>query len=94
MPTAGESSVVNLTFLEELLLLCLDDETGLLRPAFAPWLDTAGAGALLMDLALKNRIDTDPKRLVVVDRTATGEPLLDEALAIVAELPSGQPIDI
>ena len=77
MHHAGESPAVNLTFLEELLLLCLDDETGLLRPAFAPWLDTAGAGALLMDLALKDRVDTDPKRLDVVDKTPTGEPLLD-----------------
>ena len=93
MHTAGESPAVNLTFLEELLLLCLDDETGLLRPAFAPWLDTAGAGALLMDLALKNRVDTDPKRLEIVDKTPTGEPLLDDALAIVSEVPSGQPID-
>jgi len=93
MHHAGESPAVNLTFLEELLLLCLDDETGLLRPAFAPWLDTAGAGALLMDLALKDRVDTDPKRLDVVDKTPTGEPLLDEALGLVAEMPNGQPID-
>lgn len=84
---------LSLTFIEELLLLSLDDETGILRPALAPWLDTAEAGALLMDLAIHNRVDTDPERLVIVDKTPTGEPLLDKALAIVSELPSGQPID-
>jgi len=84
---------MTLTFIEELLLLCLDDETGVLRPALAPWLDTAEAGALLMDLALRNRVDTDPERLIITDTAPTGEPLLDKALAIVAELPSGQPID-
>jgi Golgi phosphoprotein 3 len=84
---------MQLTFIEELLLLSLDDETGVLRPALAPWLDTAEAGALLMDLALRNRVDTDPDKLVVVDKTPTGEPLLDQALAIISEIPSGQAID-
>jgi Golgi phosphoprotein 3 len=84
---------MQLTFIEELLLLSLDDETGVLRPALAPWLDTAEAGALLMDLALRNRVDTDPDKLVVVDKTPTGEPLLDQSLAIISEIPSGQAID-
>lgn len=84
---------MKLTFIEELLLLCLDDETGVLRPALAPWLDTAEAGALLMDLALRDRVDTDPEKLVVVSTEPVGEPLLDEALSIVQEVGSGNTID-
>ncbi len=34
-----------------------------------------------MDLALENRIDTDPEKLIVVDPTPTGDSLLDRTLA-------------
>ncbi len=39
------------------------------------------AGAVLMDLALENRIDTDLEKLVLIDATPVGDSLLDEALA-------------
>ena len=74
-----------LRFAEELLLLLLNEDAG--APAFVPEADLhhALAGAVLMDLALENRIDTDLDRLVVVDPAPLGDDLLDPALARVAE---------
>ena len=75
-----------LTFAEEILLLLLDDETGEFVPAPAWSRQSALAGAVLMDLALQNRIDTDLRKLFVVDPSPTGDDLLDPILAeIVAE---------
>ena len=53
------------TIAEEVLLLVLDDDTGKLNgklPVHS--LRNAISGALLMDLALNNRIDTDLHQLV------------------------------
>ena len=72
-----------LTFAEEILLLLLDDESGEFVPAPAWSRRCALAGAVLMDLALRNRIDTDLRKLVVVDRTPTGDDLLDPILATI-----------
>ena len=47
-------------------------------------MDGVIAGAVLMDLAIRDRIDSDLKELRVVDKTPTGEPLLDGALAEIA----------
>lgn len=74
-----------LTFAEEILLLLLDDESGEFVPAPTWSRQCALAGAVLMDLALHNRIDTDLRKLVVVDPTPTGDDLLDPVLAAVNE---------
>ncbi len=81
-----------LSFVEEILLLALDDETGALRPMPVMGLDYALAGALLADLAMANRIDTDPNQLVVIDHAPTGDPLLDRALGTISTGPAGQPV--
>ncbi|WP_376089189.1 GPP34 family phosphoprotein [Roseomonas sp. CCTCC AB2023176] len=72
-----------LTMPEEILLLTLDDEG---RPVGvpAPALDLAVAGAVLMELALHGRVDSDPDRLYLASRTPTGDPLLDDVLARIA----------
>lgn len=70
-----------LTFAEEILLLLLDDETGKIEQEGPKVLDVLLAGAVLMDLALRDRIDSDLERLFVVDHTPTGEAMLDSALA-------------
>ena len=51
------------------------------------WRDIAHAlvGAVLMDLALADRIDTDLARLMVIDRTPTDNPMLDRVLRRIAE---------
>ena len=70
-----------LTIAEEVLLLFLDDEKGTLIRGPDIHVELALGGAVLMDLALANRIDTDPERLFVVDRTPVGDDVLDEVLA-------------
>ena len=73
-----------LRFAEEIILLLLNDDDG--RFARVPsWsMDYALAGAVLMDLALENRIDTDLERLVLVDSSPLGDSLLDPTLADIA----------
>lgn len=69
-----------LTFAEELLLLALDDKKGVIKPLPCHSMRFALAGALLMELAFADRIDTDPDTLKVVNTNPTGDPLLDETL--------------
>ncbi|MDR3556992.1 MAG: GPP34 family phosphoprotein [Syntrophobacteraceae bacterium] len=68
-----------LSFAEEILLLSLDDQ-GTIRQLSAVSLDYALAGAVLTDLALLNRIDTDLESLFVVDSTPTGDTFFDSVL--------------
>lgn len=73
-----------LTMPEEILLLLLDDETGKPVGLPGPAGDLALAGAILMELALAGRIDTDLDRLVLVQQRPTGDALLDGVLARLA----------
>jgi hypothetical protein len=70
-----------LRFSEEINLLLLDDGGGTFVDLPPHALEFALAGAVLMDLALEGRIDTDPQRLFVVDPTPLGDDLLDPTLA-------------
>ncbi len=72
-----------LTFAEEIVLLNLDDETGKFQRRSGVALGHPFAGAVLMDLALRSKVDADLEKLFVVDATPTGDPLLDEALAMI-----------
>lgn len=80
-----------LSLAEEITLLSLDDETGrsVGRAGMAP--DRALAGALLMQLALAGRLDTDRDRLILVDAAPTSDAALDAALARLAA--PGAPTD-
>ena len=73
-----------LTFYEEIMVLLLHDENGTFLPVSEHTLNRALTGAVLMDLAFANRIDTDPERLMVIDSTPTGDALLDRTLARIA----------
>ena len=73
-----------LTFSEEILILVLNDERGVLTSIPRTNVECALAGAVLMDLAFADRIDTGLKTLFVVDRTPTHNPLLDPVLAKIA----------
>ena len=76
-----------LRFAEEILVLVLDEARGELAPALPERsFDLALAGAVLMDLALEDRIDTDPERLILVDSTPLGDDILDATLADIAEV--------
>jgi len=72
-----------LTFTEEILLLMLDDD-GLFLPIRGGAVEHILVGAVLMDLAFANRIDTDPEKLQVIDSKPTGNDLLDGALERIA----------
>lgn len=70
-----------LTFVEEILLLMLDDQDGRLVDLPRSAMNGVIAGAVLMDLAMHDRIDSDLQELRVVNKTPTGDPLLDGTLA-------------
>src|SRR5437764_12188475 len=74
-----------LSFVEEITLLLLDDTQGRFVDLPLSAADVVVAGATLMDLALANRIDSDLERLTVVDTKPTGDDILDDALARVAQ---------
>ncbi|SCE86980.1 GOLPH3/VPS74 family protein [Micromonospora mirobrigensis] len=67
---------------DELVLLAYDDE-GTNRLG-RPHLDHGLAGAVLLELALAGRVEVADGRLVTVDPTPVGHPVLDAALAEVA----------
>ncbi|RYJ02657.1 MAG: GPP34 family phosphoprotein [Acetobacteraceae bacterium] len=69
-----------LTMPEELLLLMLDDDTGRLIDRAMPSGDYALIGAVLAELALAGRIDSDPQRMFVVDKSPMGDAVLDAVL--------------
>ncbi|MEI6160252.1 MAG: GPP34 family phosphoprotein [Roseococcus sp.] len=75
---------MQLTMPEEIMLLLLDDKTG--RPVGlpAPAGDYAVASAILMQLSLEGRIDTDLEKLMVTSLKPSGDPVLDEALAMIS----------
>ena len=72
-----------LGFVEEIVLLQLDERGKLIElPMSAA--DVVLAGAALMELALRNKVDTDINRFFVVDREPTGDEILDDALGALA----------
>ena len=76
---------MKLLFAEEITLLMLNDEDGEFVRVPGWSMQCAFAGAVLMELALENRIDTDLKRLVLIDPTPLGDDLLDPTLAQIAQ---------
>lgn len=81
-----------LTFTEEIVLLALDDKTGAPLPLPVTALAYGLAGSVLADLAVTGKIDTDDKKLVVLDATPTGDPLLDPWLALIAAEEVSRPV--
>ncbi len=80
-----------LTIPEEILLLSID-ETGGISPE-SKTLDVVLASAILMDLAIRRRIDTDLQKLILVDGAPTGDAILDDALTFLYENPAEKPIE-
>ena len=71
-------------FAEELLLLLHNDESGYFVPIPEWNMSCALAGAVLMDLAMEDRIDSDQTSLTLTDATPTGDELLDPTLVEIA----------
>lgn len=73
-----------LSLAEEVVLLVLDDATGDFRELPPGGMGVALGGALLMDLALAGRVDSDLHRLFAVGTEPTGDDVLDNVLAEIA----------
>ncbi len=70
-----------ITISEEILLLTLDYDSGWMNDSLPAGSRTSAiSGAILMDLAINNRIGTDPEGLYVLDPEPLYEPPLDRAL--------------
>jgi MHS family proline/betaine transporter-like MFS transporter len=79
---------MSISLLEEFLLLTLEDEGGRFDTVPEIFLTCGVAGAILMDLSLRGRIDSDLTSVWVVDSTPTGDAVLDQVLSQVAAEPT------
>ena len=73
-----------LNILDEFVLLCLNERTGYFYQISGWSLNCAIIGAVLADLSINLRIDTDENSLFLIDSTKTGEPILDLCLEEIA----------
>ena len=88
MTVATESLMTqHLTLPEELILMLLNEENGYFYQVPGWNLNCAVAGAVLAELSLMSRIDTDMESLFLVDQTETGDPALDPILKEIASEP-------
>ena len=73
---------------EELILMLLNEHTGYFHQVPGWSLNCAVIGAVLADLSLQSRIDTDIESLIVLDSTETGDPVLDICLKEISNEPT------
>ncbi len=73
-------SLVSLSIPEEFLLMVLNDQTGYFYEVGGWTFKCAVAGAILADLSLRSRIDTDLDSLYLLSDKETGDPILDKCL--------------
>ena len=85
--TTADPTTQTLTLPEELILMLLNEENGYFYQVPGWQLNCAVIGAVLAELSLLGRIDTDLERLFVVDETETGDPALDPILTEIANAP-------
>ena len=88
--TQSDSSTIShhsLSLPEELILMLLNEESGYFHQVPGWTLNCAVIGAVLAELSLRYRIDTDLESLFLNDRTPTGIPTLDAVLSEIADEP-------
>ncbi len=73
---------------EELVLMLLNEESGHFYQVPGWDLNCTTAGAVLAELSLMGRIDTDPESLFIIDRRETGDPALDPILREIVNEPT------
>ena len=83
--TAEGLTTQQLSLPDELILTLLNEQTGYFHQVPGWELNCAVIGAVLAELALLNRIDTDMDWLILVDSTETGDPILDPFLKQIAD---------
>jgi hypothetical protein len=74
-----------LNYAEELILLAIDDDTGSFYHMTSINLHLALVGALLMDLANRNRIGVESDKLSLINLGPTGDKFLDQILQLINE---------
>ncbi|MXV95375.1 MAG: GPP34 family phosphoprotein [Gemmatimonadetes bacterium] len=75
---------LQLSLPEELILMLLNEENGYFHQVPGWRLNCAVVGAVLAELSLLSRIDTDLESLFLVDASKTGDPALDPILEEIA----------
>ncbi|ATW27940.1 GOLPH3/VPS74 family protein [Candidatus Formimonas warabiya] len=65
---------------ELLLLIALHDEKGTILSPAATSINYGLAGAVIMELALRKKVELRDKKITVVDDSSTGDSVLDQAL--------------
>ena len=85
-PTEGLTTQP-LSLTEELILMLLNEETGYFHQVPGWHLNCAVVGAVLAELSLLSRIDTDMESLFLVDPTETDNPALDPILEEIVDEP-------
>ncbi len=83
-------SLRSLNIPEELIVMLLNEQTGYFYQVEGWTLNCVMIGAVLADLSLKSRIDTDEESLFLIDSTKTGEPILDLCLEEIESNPDPQ----
>ncbi|MGD0142554.1 MAG: MFS transporter [Rhizomicrobium sp.] len=78
---------MTISLIEEFLLLVLEDKGGHFSRISETSLSCGLAGAALIDLEIRGRIETDPVGLWVADASPTGSEILDALLADIAAEP-------
>jgi Golgi phosphoprotein 3 len=73
---------MNLTLIDQLILLALDDHKGNLIPDSTTF-SYALAGALILELALEEKIEFSGEYVKVKDKSATGDAIRDQFLKII-----------
>ena len=84
---ASDVTTHALSLPEELVLMLLNDESGYFHQVPGWNLNCAVIGAVLAELSLRSRIDTDMESLFLLDRKKTGDPHLDSILEEIADEP-------
>jgi MFS transporter, MHS family, proline/betaine transporter len=79
--------MTEISLIEEFLLLTLEDRGGEFDSVPEIFLSCSIAGAALMDLSLRGRIDSDLRAVWAADTAPTGDQILDRVLAEVAGEP-------
>ena len=76
-----------LSLVDELILMLIDEKGGYFHQVPGWRLNCAVVGGVLAELSFLSRLDSDLTSLYVVDRTETGDPVLDPILKEIADEP-------
>ncbi len=75
---------------QEFITMILNEKAGYFHQVEGWTLNCAAIGAVLADLSLRSRIDTDEESIFLLDSTKTGDEVLDLCLAEIASNPDPQ----